>query len=78
MVKLVIAPWGADIFASAAAPFAAWRPIFAQIFPETVAPDALLTDVLGALARQGMAPERAGFASVVLPLLPAKATPKNS
>ena len=64
---------GADIFAGAAAPFAAWRPIFAQIFPETVVPDALLTDVLGALARQGMAPERTGFASVVLPLLPAEA-----
>ena len=32
-----------------------------------------MTDVLGVLARQGMAPERAGFASVVLPLLPAEA-----
>ena len=42
---------GADIFASAAAPFAAWRPIFAQIFTETVAPDELLTDVAWAPLR---------------------------
>ena len=65
--------WGhADIFANAAAPFATWRPIFAEIFTYEGAPDALLADVHGALERQGLPPERAGFASVVLPLLPAR------
>jgi class 3 adenylate cyclase len=62
---------GADIFANAAAPFAAWRPIFAQIFPQRGAPEALLAGVQAALERQSLAPERAGFASVVLPSLPA-------
>jgi class 3 adenylate cyclase len=65
--------WGrADSFTKVAAPFAAWRPIFGEIFPDRNAPDALLADVQGALKRQGVPPERTGFVSVVLPLLPAR------
>ena len=63
--------WGhADIFANAAAPFATWRPIFAEIFTYQGAPDALLADVHGALERQGLPPERAGYASLSSPCCP--------